>query len=233
MQVHYFQHVPFETPGMIAGWAESRGHILTGTHFYVPDAALPEIGQIDRLIIMGGPMNIYEEARYPWLKEEKQFIKKALDRHIPILGICLGAQLLADSLGAKVYPGRDKEIGWFPVTISAEQETPFRVLPEQLDVLHWHGDTFSLPEGARRTASSKVTANQAFVFRKNVIGLQFHLEVADDNIRRLIRHSQDELVAGPFIQTEKELLGKQEIIDKNRRLLFQFLDAWSAAADRE
>lgn len=233
MHIHYFQHVPFETPGMIAGWAESRGYVLTGTHFYKPDAALPEISQADRLIIMGGPMNIYEEARYPWLKKEKQFIKKALDRHIPILGICLGAQLLADSLGAKVYPGRDKEIGWFPITITADQEAPFRVLPEQLSVLHWHGDTFTLPEEAQRTASSKVTVNQAFVFRKNVIGLQFHLEVAEDNIHQLIRHSQDELVPGPYIQMEEELLGKQETIDENRCLLFQFLDAWSATADRE
>ncbi len=233
MHIHYFQHVPFETPGMIADWAERRGHVMTGTHFYKPDAALPEIGQIDRLMIMGGPMNIYEDAAFPWLRDEKQFIKNTLDRHIPILGICLGAQLLADSLGARVYPGREKEIGWFPVTIHAAQESPFRVLPDQLNVLHWHSDTFALPEGARRTASSKVTVNQAFVFRQNVIGLQFHLEVADANVRRLIRHSQDELVPGPHIQTEAELLGKQETIDKNRRLLFQFLDAWSAAADRD
>jgi GMP synthase (glutamine-hydrolysing) len=233
MHIHYFQHVPFETPGMIADWAESRGYEFSGTHFYQPHATLPEIGQVDRLIIMGGPMNIYEEAGFPWLRDEKQLIKKALDRHMPILGICLGAQLLADSLGARVYPGREKEIGWFPVTIHAEQENPFRVLPDQLNVLHWHGDTFSLPEGAERTASNQVTTNQAFVFRKNVIGLQFHLEVAEDNVVMLIHHSQDELVPGPYIQTEKELLGEQKTIDANRRLLFQFLDAWCDDAECE
>jgi GMP synthase - Glutamine amidotransferase domain len=228
MRIHYFQHVSFETPGMIADWAESRGHQLTGTHFYQPDAVSPEIRQIDRLIIMGGPMNIYEEQRYPWLRDEKQLIKRALTLRIPVLGICLGAQLLADCLGASVYPGREKEIGWFPVTITAAQENPFHVFPERLNVLHWHGDTFDLPEGAYRTAASKVTPNQAFVYRQRVMGVQFHLEVPEAAIRRLIDHSQEDLVPGPYVQTEKELLGRQTLIDENRRWLYRFLDAWTS-----
>ncbi|WP_100488950.1 type 1 glutamine amidotransferase [Sporolactobacillus pectinivorans] len=226
MHIHYFQHVPFEQPGMIRDWAKARHHQMDGTLFYEKGFRVPDIDRIDMLVIMGGPMNVYEEDKYPWLSEEKKLIKEALNLEIPILGICLGSQLLADRLGAKIFPGRQKEIGWFPVSFKADAHSPFRTFPDRLDVLHWHGDTFDLPDGAARMASTAACPNQAFIFENRVIGLQFHLEMAEDNIESVIRHSQSEFVDGPYIQKPENITGRAEKINVNRILLFQFLDEW-------
>ncbi|MBV9468373.1 MAG: type 1 glutamine amidotransferase, partial [Abitibacteriaceae bacterium] len=143
MRIHSFQHVPFEGLASIEAWATSRGHTLSASKFYNSEP-LPQIEEIDWLIVMGGPMNIYEENKYPWLVPEKHFIKQAIDRQKPVLGICLGAQLIADVLGAKVTRNPSVEIGWFPIqlTAAALNSPLFSFLPSQFPVLHWHGDTF-------------------------------------------------------------------------------------------
>lgn len=227
MHIHYFQHVPFESPGNIAAWAEENHHAISGTHFFEP-YRLPDIGKIDLLVIMGGPMNIYEQEKYPWLREEKKFIRNALDRGMPILGVCLGAQLLADCLGGKVHPGKEKEIGWFPLSFPANRKGPFRVFPDTLDVFHWHGDTFDLPEGAERMASSATCENQAFLYHDHAAGLQFHIEMAEENLRGVIEHSKNELTPGPFIQQAEEMIGRADKIEANKKLLFRFLDEFSS-----
>lgn len=150
IRIHYLQHVPFEGPAGIVKWARKKGHKLTGTHLYNYEV-LPHIDEFDFLVVMGGPMNIYEEGDYPWLKYEKQFIKDAIKNNKIVVGICLGAQLIADVLGGKVTKNSEREIGWLSVTFNsmASKYDFFKDFPKEFYVFQWHGDTFStLPEGA-------------------------------------------------------------------------------------
>ncbi|HBF36965.1 MAG TPA: amidotransferase, partial [Firmicutes bacterium] len=132
MRIHYLQHVPFEDPANIGNWARQKGHRLTGTHLYNGEV-FPTMDRFDCLIIMGGPMNIYEAEKYPWLQSEKQFIKEAIDHRKVVLGICLGAQLITDVLGGKVTKNPEGEIGWLPVSFHAAafQSPLFKNFPEK------------------------------------------------------------------------------------------------------
>ncbi|MBN2684890.1 MAG: type 1 glutamine amidotransferase [Pontiellaceae bacterium] len=196
MKLHYLQHVAFEGLGQIEAWAQNHDIEISCTRLFAGDA-LPPLEQFDTLVIMGGPMGIYDHDEYPWLPDEKAFIKRAIDAEKPVLGICLGAQLIADVLGAKVYPGPQKEIGWFPLQRTAEAPEWF---PETLTAFHWHGDTFDIPDGAVRLASSAACANQGFISRDHVIALQFHMETTPESMEALIANCAAELVDAPFIQ---------------------------------
>jgi len=217
MTIHYFQHVPFEGLGSISEWAQRNGHRITVTRFFADDP-LPSLEQVDWLIVMGGPMNINEEDQYPWLSQEKRFIENAIRANKVVLGVCLGAQLIADALGAKVYRNPTKEIGWFPIakTESAVNSELFKAFPAEIEVFHWHGDTFELPAGAVHLARSSACINQAFVFDERVMGLQFHLEITQQSAAELITHCPDEIVAASFIQTAEAMLA-----DDSR---FQFIN---------
>lgn len=212
MKIHYFQHVPFEELGYIREWAKKPGNRLSATRFY-EDQRLPFIDICDFLIVLGGPMSVNEEQKNPWIVNEKKFIEKAIAAGKKVLGICLGAQLIADVLGARVYPNTEKEIGWFPVEFTPEGRSHplFSSFPEKQTVFHWHGDTFDLPAGAVHIASSEACRNQAFVYGNNVVGLQFHLELSDADILRMVQNCGDELSGGRFIQQEKELMDVQHI----------------------
>ena len=201
MKLHYLQHVPFEGIGIIESWAKAKGFEISCTRLFTGEA-LPTIGSFDWLVVMGGPMGIYDHEVHPWLAEEKQFIKEAIDAEKTILGICLGAQLIADVLGARVYPGQQKEIGWFPIH-RTEGAPP--LLPEKLVAFHWHGDTFDCPAGATRLASSEACANQGFVYNQRIVALQFHLETTPQSMDALIENCADELVDAPFIQSAEEM----------------------------
>jgi len=205
MKLHYLQHVPFEGLGSIATWAQKHHHTLSVTRLYLGES-LPPIQTIDGLIVMGGPMNIDQEDQYPWLVQEKQFIEQAIQTNKMVLGICLGAQLIAQVLGAKVYPGRAKEIGWFPLQKVDTDSPIFAGIPSDLRVFHWHGDTFDIPAGASRLASSEACQNQAFIYGDRVLGLQFHLESTPASVQALIDQCADELVEGKYIQTPGEML---------------------------
>lgn len=160
MRLHYLQHVPFENPGSILTWAKENGHAITSTQLYQNDA-LPEQQDFDWLVVMGGPMNIYEEEIYPWLAAEKLFIGEAIAAGKVIIGLCLGGQLIADVIGGKVTQNPHKEIGWLPIQLSEEvRSTPlFSFFPEQPIVFQWHGDTFSvLPDDATCIAQSDGTS---------------------------------------------------------------------------
>lgn len=226
LRIHYLQHVEFEDAANIVPWAEARGHRVSRTRLHAQEP-LPSPDAVDWLVIMGGPMNIYEHDRHPWLVREKEFIAEAIRRGTPALGICLGAQLIADVLGGRVTQNREKEIGWFPVSLTdgASHLPPFQSLPRQFLPFHWHGDTFSIPPGAVRAASSEACTNQAFQYGDRVVGLQFHLDYSAASIAKMVESCAEELVEGPYVQRWPELLTDAARAAGLRNLLDAFLDA--------
>ncbi|MGC1394924.1 MAG: type 1 glutamine amidotransferase [Coleofasciculaceae cyanobacterium] len=225
MKIHYLQHVHFEGLANIENWANLHNHTLSSTQLY-RDESLPSLEKSDFLIVMGGPMNIYEEDKYPWLINEKKFIEQAIKHDKIVLGICLGSQLIADVLGAKVFPNPEPEIGWFPIqlTAAAQSSNIFKELPKQLTVFHWHGDTFELPQGATLMASSTGCQNQAFIYGEKVIGLQCHLESTKSSVQKLIEHGADELVEGKYIQKSKEMLSQEDNFQKINDAMHKLLN---------
>ncbi|MBB5033955.1 type 1 glutamine amidotransferase [Prosthecobacter vanneervenii] len=203
MNVHILQHVPFEGLGSIAPWLQNRGASISDTRFY-ESPVLPNLATIDLIIALGGPMSVNDEAALPWLITEKQFIRSAIQRGIPVLGICLGAQLIASALGASIYPGKHREIGWFDITSVPSPSHTFH-FPPTATVFHWHGETFDLPPGAIHLARSAACEHQAFQFGPNVIGLQFHLETTPESADSIISHCRNELIPSTFVQSESTL----------------------------
>lgn len=224
MRIHWLQHVSFEELGSIGEWAHRNGHELTCTRMYQQDH-LPEISNIDWLIIMGGPMGVHDETQHPWLIQEKRLIGQAIAQGRIVLGVCLGAQLIAHILGAKVFPNAHREIGWFPVEITrAGQESPvFHAFPSRFDVFHWHGDTFDMPAGTVHLASSTACANQAFLYTDRVLALQFHLEVTPENVSALLKNCAGDLRAGPYVQSRQEILKPKEEYGRNQQFMDEVL----------
>ncbi len=225
MRIHTLQHVPFENIGSIADWADRKGHPVSTTHLYAGDP-LPALDAFDWLIVMGGPMSVTDDDRYPWIEAEKAFLREVLKTKKPVLGICLGAQFIADALGAKVYKNPQREIGWFPITFTgAAKESPlFGSFPGRLIAFHWHGDTYDLPAGAVHIARSAACENQAFVYEDRVVALQFHLEVKAENVHALIAHCADEIGFGPHMQPPGAMLAQIDLIPAMNRTMFDLLD---------
>lgn len=209
MRVHYLQHVPFEGLGSIAAWLDARGADVRASRLYEGEPP-PETDEFDWLIVMGGPMSVHDERAYPWLATEKRCIAEAVATSKTVLGICLGAQLIANALGQPVYANPEAEIGWFPVRPpEASAESPFApVFSRPLEVFHWHGQTFDLPPDAVHLARSEACRNQAFCIDDRILALQFHLETTPASAEALVEHCGDELVAAPFVQTASEILGE-------------------------
>lgn len=206
MRAHFFQHVPFEGPGSIETWLQSVRAEITGTQFF-EDATLPDVKDIDLLIIMGGPMSVNDEADLPWLVAEKHFIRQAVEEEKAVVGICLGAQLIASAMGARVYPGRTKEIGWYPVTsVQNDGSQPLFAFPPESLVFHWHGETFDLPSGAIQMVRSRACENQAFQLGRRVVGIQFHLETTPRSVREIVSNGRSELVPSATVQSEAQIL---------------------------
>lgn len=205
MKAHYLQHVPFEGLGCIAPWLKTH-NIDTGvTRFFAGDP-LPDPDAVDFLIIMGGPMGVNDQGQHPWLAPEKAFIRTIIRSGKPVLGICLGAQLMASAMGAGVYPNGEKEIGWFPVWSTGTASEDSFAFPESFEVFHWHGDTFDLPENAVHLVRSRACEHQAFQMGNRALGLQFHLETTEDSAAAMVEHCGHELVNAPWIQTGEEIL---------------------------
>ncbi len=225
MNIHILQHESFESPAIIEDWIKKKNYSSTYTKFY-KNGRLPNMEKIDWLIIMGGPMNTNDEENFPWLKQEKEFIKKATDAGKVVLGICLGAQLIASALGAKVYKNKYKEIGWMNVNLieNLKDNFLFSSLPKTIRVCQWHGNTFDLPKGAVLLAESEACKNQAFVYNEKVIGLQFHLEFTESTIKDLINNCRKELVKDKYVQTENEILQNLKFLKTTNSLLFDILD---------
>jgi GMP synthase-like glutamine amidotransferase len=216
MTVHVLQHVAFEGLGSIEPWLAARGIKPGFTRFFANDP-LPSVDDLDLVIAMGGPMSVNDEAALPWLRDEKRFIADAVAHGTPTLGVCLGAQLIASALGARVFQGPSKEIGWFPVQGVSAPEPAFR-FPSECVAFHWHGETFDLPDGAVRLAGSRACAHQAFQLARHAIGLQCHFEVTVDGVGALVAHCRDELVPGPYVQSEEAIgrVSAGQVVAANR-----------------
>lgn len=262
MRVHYLQHVPFEGIGAIGDWILARGHVLSGTRLFEipagPAAGLgpaamtvagsatgpsarpvwPDPAEVDLLVVMGGPMNIYEYHAYPWLAPEKAFIARTARAGRAVLGICLGAQLLADVLGGPVTRAPQREIGWWPVEItSAGRAVPvFADFPDGLSVLHWHGDTFAIPPGAIHVASSQACPHQAFALADGrLVGLQFHLEETRESLATLAENAREELESAaedPWVATAEALLREDAPYEPCMAALFALLDRMALIVER-
>jgi GMP synthase-like glutamine amidotransferase len=210
----------------IALWANEKGHTVTGTLLYKGED-LPLLGSFDWLVVMGGSMGANDVAQYPWLAREKKFIRQAVASGKIVLGICLGAQLISDSMGGKVTKNPQKEIGWYPVTLTDEAKSSpvFKALPSRFMAFHWHGDTFSIPQhGGRKLAYSDACDDQAFEIGR-AIGLQFHLEFSKESIEHLIKNCGGELVSGPHVQDAAAIRAGLGNLSETDRLMHLLLDS--------
>ena len=179
-QVVILEHVPNEKAGTILDFLKKEKIPFREVRLYEEGFELPPIGSVRALVVMGGPMNVYEEEKHPFLKEENCFIQEAVRNGVPYLGICLGSQLLAKALGARVYKAKQSEIGWDKVQLTAQTKSDalFGALNSaELKVLQWHEDTFDLPAGSIHLASSKAVPHQAYRYKDRFYGFQFHIEV--------------------------------------------------------
>jgi GMP synthase-like glutamine amidotransferase len=210
------QHVPFEGPRLFEEWAGQHGDLLTCYPLY--EGALPESPEaFDKLLIMGGPMSVHDEGELPWMGPEKQLLRRSLEAGKPVIGICLGAQLIAEALGAEVTRAPEPEIGWFPVDFA---DGP------ALTVLHWHGETFTTPTGTTRLARSPACTNQGFAIARKVLALQFHLEMDREGVEAIVTQCGHELVAGagrPYVQDAAAIHAGCVHIDACREKLFALL----------
>lgn len=229
LRVHYLQHVPFEGPGSIAAWAEGHGHEQTVTRLHAGDA-LPDPAAVDLLVVLGGPMGVHDVDRHPWLAAEQQWLRQALAGSLRMIGICLGAQLIAAALGAPVRSGGGREIGWFDVERSdaAAATAAGAVLPQRFGAFHWHGDTFETPAGAVGLGASAACANQGFVLDDRVLATQFHLETTPASARALLEHCADELDGSRWVQTPEQILSDPVRFRRLNAHMDAVLDAFAA-----
>ncbi|KOS04832.1 hypothetical protein AM493_01315 [Flavobacterium akiainvivens] len=226
MKLHILQHVDFEGPGYITQWAQTQGAELTITKFYEENHSLPELGTFDLLVVMGGPMSVNDSAFTPWMQQEMAFIKQCLAANIPILGICLGAQLIAGVLGAKVTAATNKEIGWYTVKNgSPSDKWPWHYFNGAPVVFHWHGEQFEIPQGAEGKLVSDANGNQGFLYGNNVLGLQFHLEATANSVDDLLHHAADDLTQHSYVQQPDDIRSQTEAnVQKSNAILHQILD---------
>lgn len=210
MRVLLLKHFDFDDESAVTSWAGDKGYACTVIDPSI-EGILPHMESFDFLLVMGGPMSVYEEERYPWLAEEKKFILAAVHAGKAVFGICLGGQLLAEVLGGKVYRHEHKEIGFHPIRRTRQIHPLFEGMPDRFHSYQWHGDAFDLPPGAERLAFSDACRNQAFAYGPNVLGVQFHLESTPSCIEAMLSRWSGELQAAPYIQNAdriREQLGR-------------------------
>lgn len=225
MRIHYLQHEDSVSLGSIADWLAKSGHEISGTRFHLGES-LPKLSNFDGLIVLGGSMSTYQESEFPWLQAEKAFIRESIAANKRVLGVCLGAQLIAGSLGKQVYRNPELEVGWFDIRRLPEAtDHPWaKLIPTSAEVFHWHGDTFELPDGAICLASSDACVNQAYAYGDNVLALQFHLETTPAEAQGWVEKDVEKLAEGPYCQTPTEMLRSPERFDDSHRLLHSILD---------
>ncbi|MBN2754551.1 MAG: type 1 glutamine amidotransferase [Candidatus Goldbacteria bacterium] len=225
MNIHIIMHVPFEGPGTIEPWAKARDHNLTYTRVY-ENEKFPDMDAFDMLIIMGGPMSVNDIDKYAWLSGEKGFISMAVSSCKKVLGICLGAQILAECLGGKVYPNREKEIGWHNtyLTEAGRNMKIFEGIPHEFSAFHWHGETFEVPAGCERIAYSDACENQGFVFGNEIAAFQFHLECTEESVKGLYSMCEDEIVPGKYVRTFDTVMEKKNRFAFINEQMIKFMD---------
>lgn len=221
------RHIAFEDLGLLAPLLADRGFSLRYAEAGIDAFSVEALTKPELLVILGGPIGVYENDRYPFLDEEVAAVRARLDTGRPTLGICLGAQLMAKALGAAVAPGPQKEIGWAPLTLTDEGRASMLAMFATTPVLHWHGDNFELPAGAVRLASTPACPNQAFAIGNNVLGLQFHIEVDPARIEQwLIGHTVELGKAGidpRALRRDASIIGRATA-EKGRAALAQWLE---------
>lgn len=228
LRANVLEHAPVEGPANLAVWLRARGAALATTRLWAGDPP-PAPESFDWLLVMGGAMNADEEARFPWLVDEKRAIERAIAARKHVLGVCLGAQLVARVLGAKVTRNRFPEIGWFPIerVPGAQSSAVGRAMPASAEVFHWHADTFALPQGALQLARSAACEQQAFAYGDRVLALQFHPEMTPETTLAFAESGAGELVPGPWIQTREAMLSDTSRFARLEALLARLLEAFS------
>ncbi len=227
MQLHLLEHDPIGIrQNNITTWAGKKGYAVERTDVF-KGAKLPSQKDFDWLIVLGGFQHVWEEQEHPWLVEEKGFISEALSKDKIILGICLGAQLLAEALGGRVFSSEKEEIGWYEVTVIDEGKGSYLLknVPRKFLTFHWHSDHFTLPPGCTRLAFSEPTANQAYIAKNSrVAGLQFHPEYTIELIRYFAIGYGHEWQKDQYVAGKKAVLSKSEQIPETYRLMELLLD---------
>jgi GMP synthase (glutamine-hydrolysing) len=211
--VTLLQHIHCETPGIISDCLQSANIDMRFVRTFERNPIPSNLDTQAGLIVMGGPMSVYDHDQFPFLLEEQRLIEEALKDDKPVLGVCLGSQLLAATLGAEVKSGAQKEIGWHPVTLTEDAATDalWKELPARFTAYHWHGDVYDLPQGAVSLASSELTPCQGFRYGANAYGFLFHMEVTEKIIKNMVAEFQDEL--------EEQCITAKSIIQKTRDYL--------------
>ena len=226
LRIRCLQHVPFEGPAYIEDWATEKNHAFAITRLY-EKVTLPALNELDFLVIMGGPMGVNDDILYPWLKSEKAFIRTCIELGKPVIGICLGAQLMASAMGAPVVSNRWPEIGWFNLskTDTAWAHPLLEGFNTDTPVFHWHGDTFGIPPGAKHLLKSEACVNQAFIIGINALALQFHLEMTPKALQGMLENCGDELLMDePFIQSASDILANVTLLENNNKQLAVLLN---------
>ena len=227
MRLHLLHHDPVDSSrNNISRWADNKGYAIAHTYL-CNNEALPAIEDVDWLIVLGGSQHAWEEEVYPWLPAEKKFIAQALEDNKIILGICFGAQLLAETLGAEVFVNPHNEIGWHEVTLTPEGQRSylFQNIPEQFTTFHWHADHFTLPPSCTRLAYSEATENQAYICReRRLAGLQFHPEYPLESVKYFVREFGDLMQNGPYVTGKEKILSQTDQIPETYALMAVILD---------
>ncbi len=235
MDVYIFQHVEYEGPGAILPYFEAKGHNVHIVRLYAGDP-IPHEDDVDFAIMMGGPMSVLDETKYPYFVREKELCCDMVQLGKPILGICLGAQMIASAFGAAIKKNPEKEIGWFPITLTEEFSREM-MLPKTVNVFHWHGETFDIPdlEGSAQPATvepfaeSEACKHQAFRLG-SAVALQFHLEATPESMESMVKNGADEIndsvAAGcKFVQDAKTIASESaRLMDIANDALTKILD---------
>ena len=206
-RLHYIQHVPFEGLGSISAWADRHRVTVSCPRLFLGEE-LPSTEAYDILVVMGGPMGVHDTAAHPWLTAEMSHLESAIKARKKVVGICLGAQLLAHVMGAEVTTNPHREIGWFRVERTAAAATSgiHTAFAPAADAFHWHGQTFGIPSGAVHLATSEACTNQAFIYEDRILGLQYHLETTPAAAQSLVDHCGDEMTPAPYVQSAETIM---------------------------
>ena len=218
MRVNILQHTPNEGPGSIKTWADEQN---AEVYTYHPETfnILPTVEETDLLIILGGPMSPNDDIS--WVKKERQLILDLLKQNKPIFGACFGAQQIAKTLGYKVLDAPYKEVGWAPVYL---QSSRIKNIPQKLTALHWHQQMFEVPRDAELLFSSDLVKNQGFLYKDNVVGLQFHFEPEEDNLHEIaVNDATYPLENNSLHQTAQEIIA-HGVPKENKEVMFKLLD---------
>lgn len=232
MKVKVLQHVEFEGLGLMSKYFKYHSDDVEYIKLYDGDL-IPELKEFDVLVIMGGPMGVFDNDKYSFLSQEKILIAQAIDAGKKVFGVCLGAQLIAHVLGANVYKNKNKEIGWFDIEVSEDCLNTIygAVFEKPFAVFHWHSDTFDLPRNAIRLAKSEACQNQAFMLGSNVLALQFHLEMSNETIDRLFENCYNEIDESEYVQSKAEVDSLSRNVSKCGLKMYSLLDTFLGRSD--